>query len=69
MKKSKISIPNKLSLEERKTLNNLARHQSILRIYKDIMFDLMVCEIEGWDKTEYLNILFDIINHFKERDT
>lgn len=26
------------------------------------MFDLMVCEIEGWDKKEYINELKKMLN-------
>ena len=52
--------------QTRKTLNELARHQNILRIEKDILFDLMVCELEGWSKTEYINQIYDLLKHFKE---
>lgn len=40
--------------ETRKTLNDLARHQLIVRILQEIEFDLMICEIEGWDKKEFI---------------
>ena len=40
--------------ETRKTLNDLARHQLIVRILQEIEFDLMRCEIEGWDKKEFI---------------
>ena len=46
------------------TLNRLAREQMKLRIMQDIRTDLIVCEIEGWDKTEYLNELKELINSF-----
>lgn len=46
------------------TLNRLAREQMKLRLMQDIMTDLVVCEIEGWDKTEYLNELKELINSF-----
>lgn len=29
------------------------------------MFDLMVCEIEKWDKREYINELKELINGIK----
>ena len=48
--------------ETRKALNRLAREQIKLRLLADIRFDLAVCEIEGWDKAEYLNELKDMIN-------
>ena len=40
--------------ETRKALNDLARHQLIVRILQEIEFDLMVCEIEGWDKRKFI---------------
>ena len=45
-----------------KSLNRLAREQVKLRILNDIKFDMAVCEIECWDKTEYLNELKKLIN-------
>ena len=29
---------------------------------KEIIFDLMVCEIEGWDKKEYIKEIRNLIN-------
>ena len=46
------------------TLNRLAREQMKLRLMQDIRTDLVVCEIEGWDKMEYLNELKELINSF-----
>lgn len=48
--------------ETRKALNRLAREQIKLRLLADIRFDLAVCELEGWSKTEYLNELKDVTN-------
>lgn len=48
-----------------KTLNDLARHKMILRLYQDILIDLTVCDIEGWDKKEYIRQLQDLITNFK----
>ena len=47
-----------------KALNDLARHQSITRLLADIKFDMTVCEIEGWDKMEYINQLKELLNSF-----
>lgn len=61
--------------ETRRTLNDLARHKMILNLYNDIMVDLTICEIEGWDKMEYIKDLQEVINHFgreqklQERDS
>lgn len=40
-----------------KALNDLARHQLIVKLLTDVRMDMMVCEIEGWDKMEFINIL------------
>lgn len=47
-----------------KALNTLARHRMIERLYRDIFIDMTVCEIEGWDKMEYIKDLQEVINHF-----
>ena len=54
-------IPDK---ETAKALNDLARHQIITKLYADILADMMVCDIEGWNKTEFIRMLQDVINHF-----
>lgn len=55
-----------MSMEENesisKSLNRLAREQVKLRVLNDIKIDMAVCEIEGWDKTEYINELKELIN-------
>ena len=45
-----------------KTVNNLARKVFQHQILKEIMVDLIVCEIEGWDKLEYITELKTLIN-------
>ena len=51
-----------------KRLNDLARHQTITRLYNDILIDLAICDIEGWDKMEYLNqILTEIEGIVRKR--
>lgn len=52
--------------DTRIALNNLARHQTIYNLYRDILIDMVVCEIEGWDKLAYLKSLKDIIEHFEK---
>ena len=39
--------------ETRRALNDLARQQAIYRLLKDMRIDAMVCEVEGWDVTEF----------------
>ncbi len=48
--------------ETSKALQNLARESMKLQLMRDIMVDMTVCEIEGWDKLEYLRDLQDMIN-------
>ena len=50
--------------ETARALNTLARHKMIEHIYKDILVDLQICEIEGWDKMEYIEMLQAVVNHF-----
>lgn len=49
-------------------LQELARHQQIKRLYADILVDMMVCEIERWDKLEYLKQLQEMINGLVENE-
>ena len=58
-------IPDK---ETAKALNDLARHTAILRILKDVRIDLEICEIEGWDKREYLNLIRQLLNSIGEQN-
>jgi len=45
-----------------KTVNTLARKTFQMQLLKDIQCDMMVCELEGWDKKEYIKELKDLIN-------
>lgn len=55
-------ILNPDTAEARKALNSLAREKMKYRLLADIRVDLVICELEGWDKLEYLNELKDMIN-------
>lgn len=46
-----------------KTVNDLARKKFQEKIIKDILFDLTVCQIEGWDKKEYIKELRNLLNN------
>ena len=67
MKQSRIMIAE--DEDTRIALNALARHQTIYNLYRDILIDMMICEIEGWDKLEYLNQLKSVIEHFERKET
>ena len=45
-----------------RTVNELARKKFEQKLLADIRVDLMVCEIEGWNKLEYLEELKSLIN-------
>lgn len=46
-----------LDEETRNALNKLSRHQAIYKLLKDINADLMVCQLEGWNRLEYITQL------------
>ena len=45
-----------------RTVNELARQRFKQRLLGDILVDLMICEIEGWCKLEYIRDLRKLIN-------
>ena len=47
-------------------LNQCAREQMKERLMRDILCDMAVCEIEGWDKLEYLDDLIATITRLRE---
>lgn len=51
--------------EEARLVNGIARHQMITKLLADIRTDLCICEIEGWDKKEYIQQLKELINSFE----
>lgn len=60
-----VTIPDK---DTAKALNDLARHTAIVRILNDIRMDMEICEIEGWDKNEYLNLIRQLLNSIGEQN-
>ena len=48
-----------------KTVNELARLKFQKQILNEILFDLTVCDLEGWDKKEYINDLKKLLNGIK----
>jgi len=54
-----------LDLSTRKALQDLARHQMIVSLYANILIDMQVCEIEGWDKMEFIRQIQDTIEFAK----
>ena len=50
-----------LSKAERYQFNMLVRHQTIERLQKDILFDIRVCQIEGWNPRDYIRMIRDML--------
>ena len=50
-----------------RALNEYARHQMIVRLEQDILVDLTVCEITGADKTEYIMMLYKLLDSFVKK--
>ena len=48
--------------QTRRKMQELARHQMILKLHADILMDMQICDIEGWDKMEYINQLRSLLN-------
>lgn len=51
-----------------RTVNELARQRFKLRLLADIRVDLMICEIEGWTKSEYIAELRKLLNDLGKAD-
>ena len=47
------------------TLNRAAREEMKLRLLRDVRADLVVCELEGFDKSEYINQLIGLLESLK----
>lgn len=52
----------------RRAFNRLAREKMKLRLLADIRMDLMVCELEGWNKLEYLDELLALVQELRKGD-
>ena len=50
------------TVEARQMLNRVAREQMKERLMRDILVDMTVCELEGWNRMEYLDELKDMID-------
>ena len=59
-----MSVVFKGGEETRRKAQELARHQMIVKLEADILMDMQVCDIEGWDKTEYIKQLKALLDSF-----
>ena len=51
----------------RRAFNRLAREKLKLRLLADIRMDLMVCELEGYSKLEYLDELLALLQELRKK--
>lgn len=51
----------------RRAFNRLARERMKLRLLADIRMDLMVCEMEGYSKLEYLDELLALVQELRKK--
>ena len=54
-----------LTPEERYTLQKVCRRKMRIKLLADIQADMIACWIEGWDQTEYIRELQELLNSFK----
>lgn len=53
--------------EERYILQQACRHQMRVKLLADIQADMMACQMEGWDQTEYIRELYELLNGFMDK--
>ena len=51
--------------ETRYELQKLARLKMIMKLEADILTDMQVCKLEGWDQLEYIRQLQKLINRWE----
>lgn len=54
-----------LTIDERKALQKLAREQLKCKLLNDIKQDIIVCKLEGWNYTDYINELIALLKGIK----
>ena len=59
---------NNLNEEERRALQELARHQMIRRLLSDIATDMNVCKLEHWDIYEFPRMLKKEIDRYVRKE-
>lgn len=61
MSRKKKAVGFRYTPKESKAVQDLARHQMIEKLLQDILVDLVVCKLEGWDPFEYIRLLREAI--------
>ena len=55
-------------IETSRVLNRVCRESMKERLLRDILVDLAVCELEGWDKLEYIDELHALLESLKAKE-
>ena len=55
-------------IETSRVLNRVCRESMKERLLRDILVDLTVCELEGWDKMEYINEISALLESLKAKE-
>lgn len=58
-------MPKNATEKDRRSLQRLAREEIKMKLLIDLRIDMEVCMLEGWDKTEFLKELKELINSFR----
>ena len=51
----------------RRLLNRAAREQLKKRLLADILMDMKICELEGWDRLEFINELMELLVSLRKK--
>ena len=54
-----------MDAETRKALNRLAREQLKHKLLADVLMDINVCKLEGWDEREFIRELITMLEGLK----
>lgn len=55
-------------IETSRVLNRVCRESMKERLLRDILVDLAVCELEGWDRMEYINEISALLESLKAKE-
>ena len=53
--------------EMRRLLNRAAREQLKQRLLADVLMDMNICKIEGWDRLEFVNELMELLAAIRKK--
>lgn len=53
--------------EMRCLLNRAAREQLKQRLLADVLMDMRICELEGWDRVEFIDELIKLLTALRKK--